>query len=189
MDIEDIIKVFSELGVRRFHFVQYGRSLYRHSDNFFLTKEQKLYIHNIVPELKNKYKELEIECQDDIPAAKPSIEEWNSRAICTGGRSSMIILPNGDVTLCEQLPHSPEYVVGNLLSQSLPDIWNGTAVESLLHPPREKFSGTACFVCADFDECHTRKGYCYRDSLSAFGNFYDAPPNCPKQDKIPLRLI
>lgn len=191
-EIEPIIRTLSEIGVRRFQFVQYGRSLYRHSGKLFLTNEQKLQLHDLMPEIVSRYNGLDIIYQDDYPTGKiikPLVEDWNNRSICTGGRAACIILPNGDVTLCEQIPHVPEYVVGNVLKQNLSEIWNGQALEEFLHPSKERFSGTACFTCAEFEACHSERGYCYRNALSAFGSIYDAPPDCPKQDKPALRLI
>jgi radical SAM protein with 4Fe4S-binding SPASM domain len=101
----------------------------------------------------------------------------------------MLVHPNGDVSLCEQIPHIPANVVGNLLRESLLEIWNGAAVDKFIHPERSRFAGTVCSSCSDFDECHLGRGYCYRDALSAFGGLHDAPPACPRQEKVPLRLV
>jgi radical SAM protein with 4Fe4S-binding SPASM domain len=189
---EPIVQLFSSIGARRFQFVQYGRSIYRHSDDLFLTREQKLSLSESLPPLAAKYSNLDITFQDetgDQRTPEQVRETWEQRAVCTGGRAALLVLPNGDVSLCEQLPHVPEFVVGNLLRESLMEIWNGPAVDKFIHPDRNKFEGTACFACPDFDKCHFGSGYCYRDSLPAFGSVYDAPPGCPRQDKSPLRLV
>jgi MoaA/NifB/PqqE/SkfB family radical SAM enzyme len=189
---EPIVELFSSLGARRFQFVQYGRSLYRHSDDLFLTHEQKLSLSETLPVLAGKHPNLEITFQDETGDTRTPEEirtAWEQRAVCTGGRSAMLVLPNGDVSLCEQLPHIPRYVVGNLLLDGLLDIWNGPAVNEFIHPARSKFDGTACFACPDFEKCHLGSGYCYRDSFTAFGSVYDAPPACPRQEKTPLRLL
>jgi radical SAM protein with 4Fe4S-binding SPASM domain len=191
-EAEAIVELFSSLGARRFQFVQYGRSLYRHSDDLFLTIEQKRTLSETMPLLVGKHRDLEIVFQDETGEAKAPEQvkaAWQQRAICTGGRAALLILPNGDLSLCEQLPHVPEFVVGNLIEQSLLDIWNGAAVDRFIHPERSKFEGTACFACPDFDPCHLGRGYCYRDSLTAFGSVYDAPPGCPRQEKTPLRTV
>jgi hypothetical protein len=55
-----------------------------------------------------------------------------------------------------------------------------------VYPEREKFAGTVCFDCPEFDECHTekgQKGYCYFDALFHYKSIYDAPPDCPRQNK------
>ena len=189
---ERIVELFSSLGARRFQFVQYGRSLYRHSDDLFLAREQKLRLSESLRLLAGKRDDLEIVFQDDLGEVKTGeqLEQaWEQRAICTGGRAALVVLPNGDVSLCEQLPHAPEYVVGNLLRESVAEIWNGAALDRFIHPDRSKFETTVCRSCPGFDACHVGRGYCYRDSLSAFGSVYDAPPGCPRQTKTPLRLV
>ena len=188
----EIVELFSSMGVRRFQFVQYGRSIYRHTDDLFLSKEQKLRLSESMPLLASRNADLEIVFQDETGEVKTAEQletAWPQRAICTGGRAALYVHPNGDVSLCEQLPHSPEHIVGNLLRQGLPEIWKGRALDSFIHPDRSKFEGTVCRDCPEFDQCHLGRGYCYRDSLSAFGSVYDAPPACPRQEKIPLRII
>ncbi len=187
-----IVTLFRALGVRRFQFVQYGRSLYRHSDDLFLTREQKLHLSESLQLLAAQNSDLEIIFQDETGESKTGEQftaAWQQRAICTGGRSALFIQPNGDVTLCEQIPHARENVVGNLLRESLLEIWNGAALDAFIHPDRSKFEGTVCSSCPEFDDCHLGRGYCYRDSLGAFGSLYDAPPECPRQQKQPLRLV
>jgi radical SAM protein with 4Fe4S-binding SPASM domain len=191
-EVERIVELFSSLGARRFQFVQYGRSLYRHADDLFLSREQKLRLSESLPRLVMKHDDIEIVFQDDtgeVRTGEQLREAWEQRAICTGGRAALVVLPNGDVSLCEQLPHVPEYVVGSLLRESVLDIWNGAALDRFIHPGRSEFEGSVCRSCPDFDECHAGRGYCYRDSLSAFGSMYDAPPGCPRQLKAPLRLV
>ncbi|MGP8269785.1 MAG: radical SAM protein [Terracidiphilus sp.] len=187
-----IVELFSSMGVCRFQFVQYGRSIYRHTDDLFLSREQKLRLSESMPLLVSRYAGSEIAFQDEtgeVKSAEQLQTAWQHRPVCTGGRAALYVQPNGDVSLCEQLPHTPEHIVGNLLRQSLQEIWNGAAMDSFLHPGRSKFEGTVCRDCPEFDQCHCGCGYCYRDSLSAFGSVYDAPPTCPRQEKIPLRLV
>jgi MoaA/NifB/PqqE/SkfB family radical SAM enzyme len=189
---EEIVELFTSMGVRRFQFVQYGRSLYRHTDDLFLTREQKLRLSESMPLLAAKHSGIEIVFQDETGEARTEEQrrtDWEKRAICTGGRAALMVLPNGDVTLCEQLPHHRDNVVGNLLRESVLEIWNGAAVDKFIHPERSKYEGTVCCSCPQFDDCHTGRGYCYRDSLSAFGSVYDAPPGCPRQEKTPMRLV
>jgi radical SAM protein with 4Fe4S-binding SPASM domain len=190
---EPLLQHFIEKGVTEFQFVQYGRSFYRHNGKLFLTKEQKLRLRDKFALLKEKFPEIEIIFQDDVSTGEythhKSYEKWNDRAVCSGGRTNLLLMPNGDVILCDQIPHKPEYVVGNILEQDLMDIWNGKKLLEFLYPSREYFKGSVCYTCPDFDECHQIKGYCYREALFSYGTIYDAPPECPRQSKKPVRLI
>lgn len=191
-EVSSYLEHFSRLGVRRFQFVQYGRSYYRHSDDLFLTSQQKHELHNELPELRFRFSELDMTFQDELSAGElveSRSTSWAARALCTGGRAAMYIMPNGDVTLCEQIPHAAQYVVGNVLEEDLRSIWHGGRLLDLIHPARDRFSGSVCFSCDEFDECHHGRGYCYRESLFCYGTIYDAPPTCPKQVRTPPRLI
>jgi len=185
---EGIVRHFADVGVTDFDFVYYTKSYYHHDDAFFLSQKQKLYLHEIANRLKSN-PTLNITFQDEIAADTPPMtprEQWDSRNICTGGRTNMLIHPNGDVTLCDEIPHKDPFVVGNVFDQGVINVWKSQTLLDFVYPEREKFAGTVCFDCPEFDECIGQKGlkgYCYFDALFYYGSIYDAPPDCPRQDK------
>jgi MoaA/NifB/PqqE/SkfB family radical SAM enzyme len=188
---EDVVKYFYPLGVREFYFAQYSRSYYRHDDNLFLSHEQKLFIKNTENQIKTTFPDVFLSIQTDTSDDgfhKSSWSEWKNRTVhCSGGRSKLWIHPNGDVTLCEQIPHSESYVMGNVFTDSIMSIWNSQKLLDFIYPGREKFSGTVCYTCEEFDSCHEKKGVCFRNSLYAYGTIYNAQPECPLQLKYPPR--
>ena len=101
----------------------------------------------------------------------------------------MLVQPNGDVTLCDQIPHSENHVVGNAFEEGILGVWNSQRLRHFLYPSREEFEGTVCYACTDFELCHKWQGYCYRDSLFYFQTRFDAPPDCPRQTKTAPRQI
>ncbi len=191
---EGIVNHFADLGVAHFDFVYYTKSYYHHDDALFLTWEQKLRLHDIAERLKSD-SSLNIMFQDVIGAGTSSMtarELWDSRNICTGGRTNMIVQPNGDATLCDRVPHADPFIVGNVFNEGILQVWKSQKLLNFMYPQKEKFSGTVCFDCPEFDECigqKGEKGYCFRDTLFYFGSPYDAPPECPRQNKIPPRII
>lgn len=106
---------------------------------------------------------------------------WKNRINCPAGHSSMMICSDGMVIPCEQMPEVEEYFCGDLRKQTILEVWNGERLRDLTHGvDKEKFSGTACYDCEDWEECYRLKGCCIRD-LSLFSNtIYQPPFNCYK---------
>jgi radical SAM protein with 4Fe4S-binding SPASM domain len=187
-----MVKLFSDLGVTDFQFVQYGRSYYRHNDELFLSLQDKTRLAREFQELRKEFPGLNLMYQNNSTVQTQSDttwEDWHNRAACSGGRVSMQVKTNGDVTLCDQIPHIPEHVVGNVFEQGILGVWQSQELIDFLHPPRSRFKQTVCYDCPEFEACHNGKGYCFRDSLFIYGSLFDAPPNCPLQRKSYLRQI
>lgn len=80
------------------------------------------------------------------------------------------ILANGDIFVCPNVPRRPELIQGNVLRDSLPEVWR-RGFRQFRDPSYRK--GTSCAKCPDWAECqgdsaHTRdydRGepkFCYR---------------------------
>lgn len=181
----DLARKLNAMGVQKVGFAGYGRSHYRHKDELFLTDKLISLINDRVDELKLELKGTHITNsvgKRDFSSATfdKKSEKWKERAKCSGGRSSLVITPAGDVTLCEQIPLDQIYIVGNVKNQSIKEIWNSEKMWQMVNMPSEKFKGTICEKCASFDECQTVYGHCFRDALFTYGTIYTAPPACPK---------
>jgi MoaA/NifB/PqqE/SkfB family radical SAM enzyme len=190
--MEGIVRHFHARGVTEFNFAQYTRSSYRHDDRLFLSRDEKLRSRETSERLARDFAGIEIKFQDDISTdggRKPSKEEWNARATCSGGRTSLQVKPDGDVTLCEQIPHAREFVVGNVFKDGISGVWNSRELGEFLYPPREKFKGTVCFDCPEFRDCFEQKGHCFRNAYYAYGTIYEARPECPRQKRPCPRMI
>ena len=108
-------------------------------------------------------------------------EFWN-RAFCTGGRTGLVILPDGKITCCEELYWHPEYILGDLKEQSLDEVFASPKRWNLLNPRKEDVdSNSPCFNCIDevFEKCNREKGRCYRETLKIFGKVDYPDPRCP----------
>jgi radical SAM protein with 4Fe4S-binding SPASM domain len=185
-----LVSHFEKLGITNFAFVYYSRSYYRHDNNLFLSTEQKSRLQEVIGCLKSDFPSINITLQDNRSDSDIiNYEKWNARAYCSGGRTAMVIQPNGDVTLCDQVPCEKPFIIGNVFEQGIMGVWKSKELTEFLYPAREEFIGNICFVCPEFDDCHRQKGYCYRDALFCYGSIYDAPPQCPLQNKIAPRRI
>lgn len=181
--IELFVHQLYNLGVQRAHFTNYYRTHYRHTDTQFLSKEQMDDLNETIRRLKVELNWPQLKCNAggrDFSQPDPEkLRAWRTRTSCSGGFSSLSVLPDGKVVLCEQVPAQPPFVVGNLQKQSISDVWNGAALKAFVVPERAKFEGTPCEKCTEFDECHRLYGRCFRDAYFTFGSAFAPAPACP----------
>ena len=79
------------------------------------------------------------------------------------------------------MPEREEDYLGDLNVQSIEEIWNSKELdEYLIHPPRERLAGTACFDCDEFEECQTVYGMCVRNACIHYGTRWYPAPECPR---------
>lgn len=191
-EIEDIVHFFAEKGVQEFQFVYYGFSYFKPREDLLLSEEHKKWIHESGTRIIQDYQNLHIVVQDEYGSKPMSYEEkmaaWRKRARCTGGFSSLTILPTGKVVLCEQIPQTERFLLGDIRKDGLMGVWQGEVIEKFLFPPKEVFKGTACEKCAEFNDCHFNAGFCYREALFAYDTMFEALPRCPYQTKKGRRL-
>jgi len=183
-EVIELVKRLDKAGVKKITAGTYGYSNYRHSDDLFLSIEQMAWVNNETQKISKELINSELQCKLEIidytnTSREERMETWKTRASCSGGRSAMAITPTGEVTLCEQMPMTDEYIVGDLKTQSLLEVWHSQKLKNFITPPKEKFKGSACFDCQEFDECYNKKGVCFRDALFVYGTVYSPPSNCP----------
>jgi radical SAM protein with 4Fe4S-binding SPASM domain len=89
---------------------------------------------------------------------------------CGCGRRTIGIAPNGDVKGCANQVGAP-FVVGNLRTEGLVDIWRDRARWHWLDPPRERLRG-ACAGCALGEICQAG---CTALAYGASGELFDNP--------------
>ncbi|NTV25438.1 MAG: radical SAM protein [Chlorobiaceae bacterium] len=189
-DVPNLLMNLAKLGVRKSSIAVYGRSLFRHDDALFLSEEQIAWLRERVEAVRLQFPDYDIKFNgatidyNAIPEEEKN-RRWKERAHCSGGSSSMTICADGRIILCEQMPQEEQYSAGNVKTQGLIEVWNSERMKALAFPPKERFLGTVCEDCEEFDECHYDYGYCFRDALNAYGTVFGPPPNCPKAPESP----
>lgn len=129
----------------------------------------------------------DIELIYDIPTCTnayrlPNIEDFKNRNRCVANQSGMVILPNGDVTICEELYWHPHFIIGNILHSSVDEIWNSEKARALFFINQEDLNPiSGCAECKIFSECRHDKGVCWKMITMAYGmDNWDYPdPSCP----------
>lgn len=184
--VGSLIAYAGELGnVFRLSISPYGRSLFRHSDDLFIDDSHVTKVSAIVAELAPKYSHMQITVGGVLrPSTEPLKRhlEWAQRPFCTANRDGFVILPNGLVTVCEELYDHPAFIMGDLRHQSVMEMWNSPQAQALLHPDQSALTDGPCRTCKDFVECHTVRGRCWRDVIKSYGwdKSHYPDPRCPK---------
>ena len=168
-------------------FTAYGRSLYNHRSDLFCSpndlKEFERELDQIQSEFPHKFLALSGTYSNPYEGNKDerSSAFWK-RPNCTANQRAAIVLPNGQITICEELYFHEYFIIGDLRKQSLIEAWNSPRALELAHPDQSLVPDGPCKDCPDFDRCHLGRGRCFRDTLKAYG--YDKPywpdPRCPR---------
>ena len=185
----DLCQGLTQRGVKTIKLTGYGRSIYRHSESLFASKVQLDQLSEEVSLFKKNNPGVDVslggidtESSSNLKSFKDRRVQYQNRNVCVAGRQSMHILPDGKVTLCEQLPSTPEFIVGDLKKQSLSEIWRSESLNYWINPSDNLFKGTICDNCPDLVDCNTGSGRCFRNSYSVYGSPWAPVPNCPYTD-------
>lgn len=101
---------------------------------------------------------------------------------CSVLQQNLFILPDGKVSLCEQLYWHPRFIIGDLRTQSIEEVWQSEKAKSMYvwHKEFYKNSNSKCVTCNIFDFCHQNHRKCWYRVLQAYGvEHWDYPdPRC-----------
>ncbi|MCK4259283.1 MAG: radical SAM protein [Halanaerobiales bacterium] len=196
-DLDNFLDFCSSLEVERVDLIQYSRSIWRHVDSLFPTEEQMIRANEVVNRYKHKFNTPIIGhygFQKEVFLSKNHDSEnpFEFRSICNSCRTSVILLPDGQVTICEQLPYIPEVILGNLNDQSIEAFWNSKKVSKFLSPPqRSKYQkDIPCKTCNedDYQICHKYFSICLKHSYDYFRNFSSPDLQCKYADVDHFRI-
>ncbi|MDT8415792.1 MAG: radical SAM protein [Flavobacteriaceae bacterium] len=113
-------------------------------------------------------------------------EKHNKRALCSANTYQMCILNDGNVTICEELYWNKNFIIGNILSNSIKEIWQSDKAINLSSLKRQDFRDESlCKTCPGFENCRLGKGVCWSNVITAYGQEnWDFPsPECPYSPK------
>jgi radical SAM protein with 4Fe4S-binding SPASM domain len=202
--VYDWIKLMVDLGADKLSVAAYNRTFFRHRDDLFLDSEDrdliaeqcsraradfpelKLRISGLSSALKEKEQEIASKTVMEVMSdgagkqASDKMEKWKNRTHCSGGRSSIVVTPDGKVVLCDTVPQNDMFMVGDLSKQSIMEVWNSEKLLEFAFPSQDKFIDTLCYGCTWINDCHNSPaGYCFRNSYFNYGTIFGPPPECP----------
>jgi radical SAM protein with 4Fe4S-binding SPASM domain len=203
MKIKSVItrQIYDVQKIRKFigYFQQYEKvrfvqitvpahTAYKSQKEFFayrLSKAQIMELTELVSELKDQYHfnlSLDGANEDLAPVDfQERKESFYKRARCNGNQSSFLILPNGDVTICEETYFNPNLILGNVLENSIMDVWNSDKAKNLYFKPQSDFpEDSPCSACNEFVACRNGTGVCWSDVIAAYGEdkWLNPSPDC-----------
>lgn len=199
--IEELVNFLSGLkNIKRINVGAAGVSLYNGLEytKFRPTLEAVNRVDNFIDALKQKFGDRininfsgYLSAEDYFAPKEKKKKNFNTRARCSGNFYALIILPDGRVTICEELYYHPAFILGDLKTQSIEDVWNSKKALELYKLSKDSIQdGSICKTCDEFDSCHQYRGVCWKEILYAYGyDNWDYPdPRCPKAP-CPQRLF
>ena len=100
---------------------------------------------------------------------------------CSALNNQLFILPDGKVTICEQLYWSPQFITGDVSVNKISEVWNSPQAKTILNLRREDIQNNSpCKVCKLFEPCFSARNRCWVDIVKAYGKEnWDYPdPRC-----------
>ena len=100
---------------------------------------------------------------------------------CSALTTHMFVLPDGKVTICEQLYWNPHFIIGDVTHSSLKEVWNSPQALRLYSLSRNDISPQShCRQCNLFETCFSYQNRCWSDIIKAYGTgCWDFPdPRC-----------
>jgi radical SAM protein with 4Fe4S-binding SPASM domain len=197
-DLEDMLIFLSKFkNLIRWEIRVGFKSLYSKKDFDFI-KIKKSRIMDIslwISEKRNKTSNINILWSPDTDSKYFKTEGGSRNFVesrCSANYSHMVILPDGQVTICEQLYWNPKFIIGNLLTHTISEVWNSPQALRLAFPKKSDFrEESACFSCEIFDDCINFPNRCIADIIKGYGDHnWDYPdPRCVKAPPFISKLI
>ena len=174
--------------VRRVNFTPADFSQFKPT-TYYSTRSQLTRLKTIVEERnRDSAAELSFLSHGEPQTVEQRRRRFPFRPICSGNVHGFFVLPDGKVTLCEQLYWHPFFLLGDLNRQSIMEMWHSEKALSLWNFSQEEVrDASPCKACGEFDTCRRGLGNCWRQAISAYGpENHDFPsPDCPKAPPAP----
>jgi radical SAM protein with 4Fe4S-binding SPASM domain len=144
-------------------------------------------INSLLKKLRLKYSEIEKINIGDVESFEDNFRfeksDFFTKAVCTGNLHQFYLLPDGKVTLCEELYWHPKFILGDLTKQSIMEMWQGKQAIDFYNISQDDFKNdSACKTCDEFDYCHLNASVCWKEVMESYGKdkWYYPDPRCPK---------
>lgn len=110
---------------------------------------------------------------------------------CSALTTHLFVLPDGKVTICEQLYWNPRFIIGDAGTATLKEIWDSPRARELYGLSRKEISPQSrCGRCELFECCFGYHNRCWSNVIKAYGeDCWDYPdPRCRYAPEMKNRL-
>lgn len=164
-----------------------GKSMYM-QESYDKIASRKENVSNIAIFIDSIRSDVEFPIRSPKPSTNsPSMlskkSDFFDRAHCSANYSGYFILPDGQVTICEELYWHPHFLIGNVLNQGIEEIWNSKKAIDLFYVNQKNIPHESlCSTCDVFQKCRSVKQVCYREILKKHGEdkWFYPDTMCPK---------
>lgn len=171
--IQNIYAFFSTLHLLDEWEIRFAMPSFNQVKDFLCTKEQineiTEYIHSLrqiscIPISFIEYSKTNIQTQ----CLLADTDKYNYR--CSANMRHCFILPDGQVTICERLYWNPNFIIGDLNTMTLSEIWNSPKAKKLAFDMERHISNQSpCFECDRKEICFTRQMRCWVNVVNKWG--------------------
>lgn len=192
-NVRDIQELTNELSkynnVKGIKLSPVGYPMYKSSNTFeqlHPSVEQLSSVRQYVDSIKSENCNYWITMADEETENNYKCKKWKSfeqRSSCTANQKAFNVLPDGKVTICEELYWHPSFIIGDITENSILEIWNSEKAKKLFFVQNDYFSKqSGCYSCKKIPDCRHNKGVCWKMVIMAYGDeHWDYPdPRCPK---------
>lgn len=187
-NVGQIIDFVKELKhVDRCVFTIIGYSMYKTDTNYMKIRPTKQQMQEVADLVTRR--SAEVSCpmyNDNILTSKSelcSYKTFKNRALCTANVDGLVILPDGQVTVCEEMYWHKAFLLGDVKKNTIKEIWNSEKALKLWNIAQDDIpADSKCHTCQEFDKCRRGLGVCWKMAMQAYGldKFYYPDPRCPR---------
>lgn len=172
--------------VNKYTITTSGYSHYKSLDDYHSyrpTIEQIKVLESYIPSLKRNSKiPIVFDNQANLESELSNYKSFKNRSLCTANVDGFIILPDGKVTICEELYWNEDFIIGDLSTNNIMEVWESSRAISLWDLKQELFPiDSPCKICQDFINCRQGLGVCWKEVIAMYGkkNNLFPDPRCP----------
>lgn len=191
-NIKEVINFISNLeNVKRYVVSIIGYSHYKTLDTFKQLQPSRKQIEDLADFLEDQKSNVNFEIiYDDNIQCKSELRnyrDFKNRGLCTANVDGFVLLPDGKITICEELYWNEEFIIGDLIQNSIMDVWRSEKAIGMWDIQQSELAdGNPCKTCQDFLNCRKGLGVCWKSVIAHYGeeNSFFPDPKCPKAPEV-----